>query len=341
MYLLHFMFVSRLFIKSTNCIGSCVRFEHLFWVGLLRAEMWSNLAELNKVSFSCNNPFNPCPFSTTHGSWLPRSWVLQPLTPCVGASLEEHVLDQWQSSTQPRSNGHLHHKTPLSSHLKVGEQGVGLFEQGDQLAHRLAQVVVAHPEQGLLARGRWDSSKAGWLERPGGKRHLVANHLWCKIEQIKGVCCEGSVPALPWRDRGKQQELSRATIHLYNMYPRYTEKSRETRRTACRHVPSFWPWHWPTRAGRRQFAVWNSTTQEKRSSLATSKAFSADLPSHKNKVVTRQSHYISWKLINSDASEHVCIWLQFANVPYGSPSGTFWTYLDIVWIMQYFFLRNT
>ena len=93
-----------------------------------------------------------------------------------------------------------------------------MFEQGDQLAHRLAQVVVAQPEQGILARGRWDSSKAGWLERPGGKRHLDANHLRCKLEQIKGVCCEGSVPALPWRDRGKQQELSRATIHLYNLY---------------------------------------------------------------------------------------------------------------------------
>ena len=195
MYLLHFIFVPRLFIKSTNCIGSCVRFEHLFWVGLLRGEMWSNLAELNKISFGCNNSFNPCPFSSTYGSWLPRSWVLQPLSPCVGASLEEHELDQWQSSTQPRSNGHHQHTIPPSTltYLKVGEQGVGLFEQGDQLAHRLAQVVVAHPEQGILARGRWDSSKAGWLERPGGKRHLVANHLWCKIDQIKGVCCEGSV----------------------------------------------------------------------------------------------------------------------------------------------------
>ena len=114
---------------------------------------------------------------------------------------------------------------PLSDHLKVGEQGVGLFEQGDELAHRLAEVLVAHPEQGILTRGRWDSSKGGWLERAGGKRHLVANHLWCKLNKSKvsaaRAACRHCLGAI-----GESSRSCRA--------PRYIS----TISTSLQHVPS-------------------------------------------------------------------------------------------------------
>ena len=64
---------------------------------------------------------------------------------------------------------------PLSSHLKISEHGVGLFEEGDKLAHCLAEVLVGHPLQGILARWRRTSSKGGGLNGSSGERHLVAN----------------------------------------------------------------------------------------------------------------------------------------------------------------------
>ena len=201
MYLLHFIFVPRLFIKSTNCIGSCVRFEHLFWVGLLRGEMWSNLAELNKISFGCNNSFNPCPFSSTYGSWLPRSWVLQPLSPCVGASLEEHELDQWQSSTQTRSNVHHQHTIPpstLTSRSANKESACLSRETSWRIAwHRLW----------LLTQSRGSSpGGGGTLPRQAGWRGRVGNGIllqttWnaklnkSKVSAARAACrhCRGAI----------------------------------------------------------------------------------------------------------------------------------------------------
>ena len=67
------------------------------------------------------------------------------------------------------------HDTTLSSHLKISEHRVGLFEEGDELAHCLAEVLVGHPLQGILSRWWRTSSKGGGLNGSSGERHLVAN----------------------------------------------------------------------------------------------------------------------------------------------------------------------
>ena len=92
---------------------------------------------------------------------------------CLSLSLSAWV----RRVTEEHSTYNSHH-TSLSSHLKISEHRVGLFEEGDKLAHCLAEVLVGHPLQRILSRGRRTSSKGGGLEGSSGERHSVANQLW-------------------------------------------------------------------------------------------------------------------------------------------------------------------
>ena len=84
-------------------------------------------------------------------------------------------LSAWvRPVTEEHSAYNSHHPT-LSSHLKISEHGVGLFEEGDELAHCLAEVLVGHPLQRIFSRRRRALSKRGGLERSRGERHFVAN----------------------------------------------------------------------------------------------------------------------------------------------------------------------
>ena len=123
----------------------------------------------------------------------------------------------------------------------VGRIGKSIvLEEGDELAHRLAEVLVGHPLQRILSRWRRTSSKGGRLEGTSGKRHSVANQScsgsnWVSaaraasrhclrrdIGESQRVSCTGRFPPLD-PDTGRHSQHAAANLPFENM-KRYSAK---------------------------------------------------------------------------------------------------------------------
>ena len=107
--------LSRFLVKSSNGIWSFVRFEYFFGLWLLRGEVGGDLAEFNKISFSCNNfrstlcrtKFKVLSLVLTNSLFLRvkscNRWIQasEPLMDRIGSTRDRRALSLEQSAHNP------------------------------------------------------------------------------------------------------------------------------------------------------------------------------------------------------------------------------------------------
>ena len=227
-YLALCILLCRLLVKSLNSVWSCVRFEHFFCLRPLRGKVGGNLAEFNKISFSCDkfNIFFSFSILLTDSLFFRvefcSSWiqVSESLLERMGSTRHRRTLNLQQSPHIPLLSPQ---DLRTQSRLVWGGRQVGA----------------------LPGRGSgWSSTATDPLQ---GEADLVQGRMVGGVEWGKAFCCKPVV--------GKRLGVSRKGC----VRPLPAKKARWGKASGCRAQAdslSAWPWHCPTLTARRQSAVW-------------------------------------------------------------------------------------